>query len=58
VVGFLFVFTDIWLGSADNFSVAFNSNYLPVVIGNVIVSAILTPILVAAWEPIRESMGR
>jgi energy-coupling factor transport system substrate-specific component len=58
VVGFLFVFTDIWLGSADNFSVALNSNYLPVVIGNVIVSAILTPILVAAWEPIRESMGR
>jgi energy-coupling factor transport system substrate-specific component len=58
VIGFLFVFTDIWLGTADNFGVALSDNYLPVVISNVIVSVILTPILVAAWEPMRASMGR
>lgn len=58
VVGFAFVFTDIFLGSADNFGVALNDNYIPVVVSNLIVAVILTPILVAAWEPMRESMGR
>jgi energy-coupling factor transport system substrate-specific component len=58
VIGFLFVFTDIWLGTADDASVAFTANYLPVVIANLIAACILTPILVAAWEPIKESMGR
>jgi energy-coupling factor transport system substrate-specific component len=58
VIGFLFVFTDLWLGTADSFSVALSDNYLPVVISNLIVSVILTPILVAAWEPMRASMGR
>lgn len=58
VVGFLFVFTDLWLGTAESFSVALSDNYLPVVVSNLIVSVILTPILVAAWEPMRESMGR
>jgi energy-coupling factor transport system substrate-specific component len=58
VIGFLFVFTDMIIGSADSFGTALTANYLPVVIGNAIVAGILTPILVAAWEPIRESMGR
>jgi len=58
VIGFLFVFTDIWLGTADDASVAFTANYLPVVIANLIASVILTPILVAIWDPIQESMGR
>ena len=58
IIGFLFVFTDIWLGTAESFSVALSDNYLPVVISNVIVAGILTPILVAAWEPMRASMGR
>jgi len=58
VIGFLFVFTDLWLGTADSFSVALSDNYIPVVISNLIVSVILTPILVAAWEPMRASMGR
>ena len=58
IVGFIFVFTDMWLGTADSFNTALVDNYLPVVISNVIVAAILTPILVAAWEPVRESMGR
>ena len=58
VIGFLFVFTDIWLGTADDVGVAFTANYLPVVIANLIAAVILTPLLVAAWEPLRESMGR
>jgi Predicted membrane protein len=58
IIGFLFVFTDIWLGTADTFSVALSDNYIPVVISNVIVAGILTPILVAAWEPMRAQMGR
>jgi uncharacterized membrane protein len=58
VIGFLFVFTDIWLGTADDIGVAFSANYLPVIISNLIAAVILTPILVAAWEPIRASLGR
>ena len=58
VVGFLFVFTDLFLGTAENFGAAMADNYIPVVIANLLVSVILTPILVAAWEPIRSSMGR
>ena len=58
VIGFLFVFTDIWLGTADDASVAFTANYLPVVIANLIAAVILTPILVAVWDPIQEAMGR
>ena len=57
-IGFLFVFTDLIIGSADSFGVALSDNYIPVVVSNLIVSVILTPILVAAWEPVRESMGR
>ena len=58
VVGFLFVFTDLFIGSADSFGVALSDNYIPVVVSNLIVAVILTPVLVAAWEPMRESMGR
>ena len=59
VVGFLFVFTDIWLGTADRCrrrpsrrTTCRSSSRTS------IAAAILTPILVAAWEPIKESMGR
>ncbi len=58
IVGFLFVFTDMFIGTADNIGVAFTANYLPVAIANVLAGVILTPILVAAWEPIKESIGR
>ena len=57
-IGFLFVFSDLVLGSAESFEAALTANYLPVLIGNAIVAGILTPILVAAWDPLRESMGR
>ena len=58
VIGFLFVFTDLVLGTADSVEVAFTANYLPVIVSNLIAAVILTPILVAAWDPIKQSMGR
>lgn len=58
IVGFLFVFTDLIIGTADTFDTALTANYLPVVISNLISAVILTPILVLVWEPIREQMGR
>jgi energy-coupling factor transport system substrate-specific component len=58
VIGFLFVFTDLVLGTADTVEVALTANYLPVITSNLITVVILTPILVAAWDPIRRSMGR
>lgn len=58
VIGFLFVFTDIWLGTADDFGVALTANYLPVITSNLIAAVILTPILVAAWDPIKGALGR
>jgi uncharacterized membrane protein len=58
VVGFVIVFSDIWLGTAENLGVAFSANYFPVVWTNIVAAVILTPILVLAWEPIREAIGR
>lgn len=58
VIGFLPVFLDILIGSADSFGAALTANYLPVVIANILVAGILTPLLVAAWQPVRESIGR
>jgi len=58
IVGFLFVFTDLIIGTADTFDTALSANYLPVVISNLISAVILTPILVLVWEPIKEQLGR
>jgi hypothetical protein len=58
VIGFIVVFSDIWLGTADDFGVALTANYLPAILTDGIASAILVPLLVAAWEPIREAIGR
>jgi energy-coupling factor transport system substrate-specific component len=56
-IGFLFVATDIWL-LGITFAVFVAQNYVPVVISNVIAVAVLTPILVRAWEPLAERIGR
>ena len=58
VIGFLIVFTDLILGTAETFSAALTDNYLPAVITDGIASAILVPLLVAAWEPIQDAIGR
>jgi energy-coupling factor transport system substrate-specific component len=57
IIGFVFVFTDIWVFGTDA-STALTGSYIPVVIANVISSVILTPILVAVWGPIQEQIGR
>jgi uncharacterized membrane protein len=58
VVGLLIVFTDVFLGTADNLNAALADNYGPAVLSDLIVVIILTPILVAAWEPVKEQLGR
>jgi energy-coupling factor transport system substrate-specific component len=56
-VGLLFVFTDIWVFGND-FNTALTGSYLWALGPDLIAAVILTPILVAAWDPIREAIGR
>lgn len=57
VIGFLFIFSDIWVGGSS-FDAALAQSYIPVVVADVITAAIVTPILVYAWEPLKEQLGR
>jgi uncharacterized membrane protein len=57
IVGFLFVFTDIAVGG-QSFSAVLTGSYIPVVVADVITTAILVPVLVYAWEPVKEQLGR
>jgi hypothetical protein len=57
VIGFLFVFSDIWVGGSS-FDAILTTGYIPVVVADVITVAILVPILVYAWEPVKEQLGR
>ena len=56
VVGLLIVFSDIPKDGLD-FNGALGE-YVPAVVGDVIATIILVPILVYAWEPVRERLGR
>jgi uncharacterized membrane protein len=56
VVGLLFVFTDI-VKDAIDFNTAL-SYYTPAVVGDVIATIILVPVLIYAWEPVKERLGR
>jgi uncharacterized membrane protein len=57
VIGFLFIFSDIRVGgsSADTL---LTTAYIPIVIADLLVACILTPILVYAWEPVKAQLGR
>ena len=57
VVGFLFVFSDIWVGGSS-FDSLLTTGYIPIVVADIITVAILVPILVYAWEPVKEQLGR
>ena len=57
VIGFLFVLTDIWV-FGNTPEAALTGSYLFVIVPNLIASVILTPILVAAWEPLKDAIGR
>jgi energy-coupling factor transport system substrate-specific component len=56
IIGFLFVFSDMVIGGLD-FNAA-STEYFTVVVADVITAAILTPILIYAWEPVKASLGR
>ena len=57
VVGFLFIFTDAILQGLEVGTIL-TTLYLPVIIGDLIGTIILVPILVYAWEPIKAQLGR
>ena len=57
IVGFIFIWTDMVLSGYD-FNTVLTTEYLPVITTNLISTAIVVPILVFIWEPIKERMGR
>jgi uncharacterized membrane protein len=57
VIGFLFVFTDMAIYGYDA-NLVLTKSYVPVAVTNIISSVILVPILVYAWEPLKEQLGR
>jgi energy-coupling factor transport system substrate-specific component len=57
VIGFLFVFTDAILQGLDVGTIL-TTLYIPVIVGDLIGTIILVPILVYAWEPLKAQLGR
>lgn len=58
VVGFLFVFVEMAILPESTFPVMLYQNYLPTILANSIAAAIVTPLLVIAWEPLQAQLGR
>lgn len=58
VIGFLFIWIELIIQPELGFNTILTAEYIPTVIGNSIAAAIVTPILVYAWEPLREQLGR
>lgn len=58
VIGFLFIFVEVVTQQEMSFNAILTTEYIPVIIVNSIAAAIVTPILVFAWEPLREQLGR
>ncbi len=56
-IGMLFVFTDIFVFGND-FKTALTGSYLWVLVPDLIAAVILVPILMLAWAPLKESLGR
>lgn len=57
LVGFLFVFTDMAISGYD-VNTVLTTEYLPVISTNLISTIIFVPLLVLAWEPVKERLGR
>ncbi|NJD27286.1 MAG: ECF transporter S component [Chloroflexi bacterium] len=57
VIGFLIVFYDMIKDQMD-FNAVLTTEYVPVVVGDLIATIILVPVLVYAWEPVKERLGR
>jgi LytS/YehU family sensor histidine kinase len=58
VVGFLFIFIELVTQSEMGFNAILVEEYIPTVIANSIAAAIVTPLLVLAWEPLSDQLGR
>ena len=58
ILGFLFIFIELITQPELGFNAILTTEYIPTVIANSIAAASVTPILVLAWEPLREQLGR
>lgn len=58
VIGFLFIFMGLILTPELDFNTILTTEYIPVIVANSIAAAVVTPILVLAWEPLRDQLGR
>jgi energy-coupling factor transport system substrate-specific component len=58
VIGFLFIFVEVVTQQEMSFNAILTTEYIPVIIVDSIAAAIVTPILVLAWEPLKEQLGR
>jgi energy-coupling factor transport system substrate-specific component len=57
VIGFLIVFYDMIKDQMD-FNAVLTEEYIPVIVADLIATIILVPILVYAWEPVKDRLGR
>lgn len=57
-IGFLFIWIELIIQPELGFNTILTGEYIPTVVSNSIFGAILTPILVLAWDPLSERLGR
>jgi energy-coupling factor transport system substrate-specific component len=57
VIGFIVIFLGLLVTPEMSFNAILTTEYIPVIVANSIAAAIVTPILVLAWEPLREQLG-
>lgn len=58
VIGFVVIFLGLVVTPELSFNTILTTEYFPVILANSIAAAVVTPILVFAWEPLREQLGR
>lgn len=58
VIGFLFIWIELVIQPELGFNAILTGEYIPTVVSNSIFGVILTPILVLAWDPLSERLGR
>jgi energy-coupling factor transport system substrate-specific component len=58
VLGFLFIWVELITQPELGFNTILTAEYIPTIVSNSIFGAILTPILVLAWQPLNERLGR
>jgi uncharacterized membrane protein len=57
IVGMFFVMTDVWY-QGQSAETVFSTGYIPAITTNLIAVIIITPILVAIWDPLSRQLGR